>query len=88
MDEHYLVNNPSESIAVRLAFSVLLLLDDLATLVGAALLADAVSAHQAIAVRAGDKCWHRDSLMLAAIAASMSRNLIFWQSSHEYLFAP
>ena len=82
IDECYPANNPSQTIAVRLAISRLLLWKHLATLVGAAFSAHPVGTHQRVAVRARHQRRWADDLIAAAVTAPMPRNLIFWQSSH------
>ena len=64
------------------------LLDHLATAVAATALADAMRAHQLVALRAGHQCRRVEALMLAAVATAVARNFGLWYGAHALVLDP
>jgi hypothetical protein len=79
------IPHPSSIEAPRLILFVLrlvALLNHLAPAVAAAALADAMCAHQLIALRACHQRRRVEALMLAAVAAAVARNFCLWYGTH------
>jgi hypothetical protein len=64
------------------------LLDHLAPTVATAALADAMSTHQLVALRADHQRRRIQALMLSPVATAMARNFCLWYGTHECILIP
>lgn len=64
------------------------LLDHLAAAVGTAALANAMRAHELVALRANHQRRRVEALVLAAVAPAVARNFRLWYGTHCSVFVP
>jgi hypothetical protein len=83
--------HPSQEEAARLMLLILRLgaqLDHLAPTIGSTALAHPVRAHQLATLAAKHQRWCIQALVLAAIAAAVTRDFCFWYGTHDMVLNP